>query len=142
MPTWLRVAVINAESPYSSGNGREVLYEFYEQLLPFVEALHGMAENSPFDGLPPVITGFFSLFSIEYIRRELIDFLEAGIGYAGNYPDGFTPWQAWMTYNHVLCLVEAAYQLCTMQKDQAVGIVSFMRGERQDYTECGAIINL
>ncbi|MBO9203267.1 MULTISPECIES: hypothetical protein [Niastella] len=131
LPTWLRVALINAECRYNDGNGREVLYEFYEQLLPFIEALHGMAGNASFDKLTTVVTGFFQQFSIEYIRRELADFLEAGIGHDGKYPDGFTPWQAWMTYNDVLCLVEAAYQLYLMQKIQTFTIGSFLEsGEK------------
>jgi hypothetical protein len=56
------------------------------------------------------VNAFFNQFSIEYIRRELADFLEAGIGYEGQYPNGFTPWQAWMAYNNIQCLTEAAYQ--------------------------------
>jgi hypothetical protein len=40
LPSWLRAAVTNTQSPYSAANGREILYEFSEQLLPFVEALY------------------------------------------------------------------------------------------------------
>ena len=57
---------------------------------------------------------------MDYVRRELSDFMEAGIGYEGNYPNGFTPWQAWMSYNHMLCLTEAAYQLYINQQMQSV----------------------
>jgi hypothetical protein len=46
--------------------------------------------------------------------------MEAGIGYDGSYPNGFTPWQAWMTYNHLLCLPEASYQLYINQQMQLV----------------------
>jgi hypothetical protein len=28
LPTWLQVVVTNTQSPYSNGNGREILYEF------------------------------------------------------------------------------------------------------------------
>jgi hypothetical protein len=28
LPNWLRVALVNTQSPYSGGNGREILYEF------------------------------------------------------------------------------------------------------------------
>ncbi|MBO9200602.1 MULTISPECIES: hypothetical protein [Niastella] len=138
LPNWLRVAVISAESPYSDGNGRAILYEFYDQLLAFVEALY---LNSATDrhlillylneeqGADPagVITAFFQQFSIEYIRRELADFLEAGIGHDGAYPNGFSPWQAWLAYNHVLCLVEAAYQLYL--KQQVLSVVNAMPRE-------------
>jgi hypothetical protein len=58
-----------------------------------------------------ILHAFFQVFTIEYAWCELCDFLDAGIGYDGDYPDGFTPWLAWMTYNHITCLVEAAFQL-------------------------------
>jgi hypothetical protein len=114
------------QSPYSAGNGREILYEFYEQLLPFVEALYVLSENKTAAQSAEhtsVITAFFQQFSIDYIRRELADFLEAGIGYEGSYPNGFSPWQAWMSYNHVLCLAEAAYQLYINQQMESVSNV-------------------
>jgi hypothetical protein len=57
-----------------------------------------------------VLNQFFQKFSIDYIRRELCDFLEAGISHGGSKPNDFTPWRAWMTYNHLQCLTEAAYQ--------------------------------
>lgn len=120
LPTWLRVAIINNDSPYSDGDSREILNEFYDQLLEFIEALYIIYE-APADHKAyclnaeqladprQVEVDFFQQFSIEYIRRELHDFLEAGIGYAGVYPDGFTPWQAWMVYGHVVGLAEGAY---------------------------------
>jgi hypothetical protein len=63
-----------------------------------------------------IVAAFFQQCSLDYVQRELCDFLDAGIGYDGSYPNGFTPWQAWMTYNHVLCLVEAAHQLYIHQE--------------------------
>lgn len=130
LPIWLRVAVINTQSPYSAGS-REILYEFYEQLLLFVEALYVTSVTDLYhcsfylnkeQSADPstVITAFFQQFTIDYVRRELSDFMEAGIGYEGSYPNGFTPWQAWMTYNHLLCLTEAAYQLYINQQMQSV----------------------
>ena len=122
LPTWLHVALVNSDSAYSDGDGREVLHEFYDQLLLFIEALYVIYEVpaahkayclSAEQMADPrqVVAAFFQQFSIEYIRRELHDFLDAGIGYAGVYPDGFTPWQAWMVYGWVECLVEGAYRL-------------------------------
>ena len=126
LPTWLRVAVINTQSPYSAGNGREMLFEFYDQLLSFVEALYVNSETIQGNisayftdqkaNSTLIINEFFQQFTIDYLRRELCDFVEAGIGYEGNYPNGFSPWQAWMAYNHMLCLVEAAYQLYINQQ--------------------------
>ncbi|MCS3800869.1 hypothetical protein [Niastella sp. OAS944] len=121
LPTWLRVAVVSSESPYSDGDGREVLYAFYDQLLAFVEALYIIYEAP--EGHNPnclseeqladprrVVSAFFQQFTIEYIRRELHDFLDAALGYDGVYPNGFTPWQAWMVYGQVVCLVEGAWR--------------------------------
>lgn len=131
LPSWLRVALINTASPYAASIDREILYEFYEQLLPFVEALYLIADASPEihstcltvdqqSNPSGVINAFFQQFSMDYIRRELADFLEAGIGYEGSYPNGFSPWQAWMSYNHLLCLTEAAYQRYINQQMQSV----------------------
>lgn len=131
LPNWLRVALINKMSPYTAAIDREILYEFHDQLLPFVEAVYCKSEDSPHYSPAYLneeqladpslaITAFFQQCPIEYIRRELTDFLEAGIGYEGQYPNGFSPWQAWMAYNHILCLVEAAYQLYLNQQMQPV----------------------
>lgn len=108
LPNWLRVALINTNSPYSSGSDREKLCEFYDQLFLLVEKLHPISKDTYLHEVQ--VNTFFNQFSIEYIRRELADFLEAGIGYEGQYPNGFTPWQAWMAYTNIQCLTEAAYQ--------------------------------
>jgi hypothetical protein len=120
LPNWLRVAVINTQSPYSDGNGREILYEFYEQLTAFVTQLHLASENQHLTNLSNPVTDFFLQCPIDYLRRELADFMEAGIGHDSVYPNGFSSWQAWMAYNHILCLVEAAYRLYTDQQTQCV----------------------
>ncbi|OQP53573.1 hypothetical protein [Niastella populi] len=83
LPNWLRVALINTQSPYSSGNGREILYEFYELLILFIEVLHGMLISEQLNNLLSTITDFFHQCPIDCIRRELADFLEAGIGHDG-----------------------------------------------------------
>jgi hypothetical protein len=131
LPNWLRVALINNMSPYTAAIDREILYELYDQLLPFAEAVYCNSETDR-HYIPAylneeqladpslVITSFFQQFSMNYLRRELADFLDAGIGYDGNYPNGFSPWQAWMTYNSILCLTEAAYGLYMVQQKQAV----------------------
>jgi len=107
LPNWLRVALINTTSPYSSSSDREKLCEFYDQLLLLIEALHSISEDTHLH--EEQVSTFFKQFSIEYIRRELADFLEAGIGYEGKYPNGFTPWLGWMAYNNIQCPTEAAY---------------------------------
>ena len=120
LPNWLRVAVINTQSPYSYGNGREILYEFYEQLIAFVTQLHLASDNQQLTNTSSPFTDLFQSCPIDYLRRELADFLEAGIGHDSVYPNGFSPWQAWMAYNHILCLVEAAWRLYTDTQTQCV----------------------
>lgn len=117
LPNWLRVAVINTQSPYSDENGHELLYEFYEQLIAFITQLHTASENKQPTN---AFTDIFQLYHIDYLQRKLADFLEAGIGHVDECPNGFSPWQAFMAYNHVLCLVEAAYRLYTDQQSQCV----------------------
>ncbi|OQP59255.1 hypothetical protein A3860_38025 [Niastella vici] len=141
LPTWLRVAVVSSESPYSDGDGRQVLYEFYDQLMIFIEALYISSEAEP-EYSPSflsaeqsanpsqVITAFFQQCPVEYVHRELCDFLDAGLGYdGGSFPNGFTPWQAWMAYNHVLCLVEAGYQLYVNKEGMIALAASQIKGK-------------
>jgi hypothetical protein len=92
------------------------LYEFYEQLTRFVTQLYIASENQQLMKPSPLYSDFFDQCPIDYLRRELADFLEAGIGHDGAYPNGFSPWQAWMAYNNILCLVEAAYWLYSNQQ--------------------------
>lgn len=93
---------------------------FYEQLTQFVSQLYLASENQHLMKPSTLYSDFFQQCPIDYFRRELADFLEAGIGHDGQYPHGFSSWQAWMTYNHMLCLVEAAYRLYTEQQAQCV----------------------
>jgi hypothetical protein len=93
---------------------------FYELLIPFVEQLYIMVEGQLLTNLSTLYSDFFHQCPIDYIRRELADFLEAGISHDGAYPNGFSPWQAWMAYNHILCLVEAAYRLYSNQQTTCV----------------------
>lgn len=60
-----------------------------------------------------VLTDFFQKFPITYSIRELNDWLEAGICYAGDYPDNMSELQALYTYRNVLCLVKSAKRLIT-----------------------------
>jgi hypothetical protein len=145
LPGWLQVALINTAGPYSNNNSREMLTEFNERLIILVEALYLLSEKMPqiqFTHLTAaqqanpssILHEFFQLFTIEYARRELCDFLDAGIGYDGDYRDGFTPWLAWMTYNHITCLVEAAFQLYFIQeiKDTHLLIIDAVPLEKFD----------
>jgi hypothetical protein len=59
----------------------------------------------------PVIIDFFKQFPITYVRRELWDWCSAGISYTGTFPESMTCDTVLITYESVLCLVEAAVQL-------------------------------
>lgn len=90
LPTWLQVTVINSHSSYFDGDGRAILYEFHEQLPPFVDALYALS-NIGVDYTPTsldadqltdpaaFITHFFQQLSMDYGRRKLSDFVDAGI---------------------------------------------------------------
>jgi hypothetical protein len=133
LPNWLQVAVVNTQSPYSNGKVREILYEFYNEVMPLIEALY-IISGTKINIKPTYLTDvqlnnpigainqFFQQFSIDYVRRELCDFLEAGIGFNASYPNDFTPWLAWMSYDHLQCLIEAAYQLYLNQHMQSVTV--------------------
>jgi hypothetical protein len=69
-----------------------------------VEALYVISETAPKMRLTyltdvqkenPIqaLNEFFQKFSIDYVRRELSDFLEVGIGHENPFPNDFTPWQ-------------------------------------------------
>lgn len=82
--------------------------------------MHTASENRQLTNPLSTLIGFFQLYHIDYLRRELADFPEAGIGHVDEYPNGFSPWQVLMAYNHMLCLVEAAYRLYTDQQSLCV----------------------
>ena len=140
LPNWLRIANINDKSAYANAEDRVILHEFFDQLNLLIEALlilnetgnlmetegasaHQLKEKIPLHNRPisltadqftnpgAVILDFVQQFTIEYVRRELWDLLDTAISFEGVYPEGFSPWMALFTYNHITCLIEAAYQL-------------------------------
>lgn len=54
---------------------------------------------------------FFSKYAIEHVRRELADWLEAGIDYESSIPGGIAKRHIFSTHKDISCLVEAAYYL-------------------------------
>ncbi|OQP58841.1 hypothetical protein A3860_39215 [Niastella vici] len=129
---WLHVALSADSSMYDDGEQRRQLLSFHDPLLVFVEALFIIynqnrdkkVKNEMVETDKPrllskdqianpmqVITGFFEKFPMVYIIRELNDWLEAGICYAGDYPDNMSELQVLYTYRNVLCLINAAARL-------------------------------
>jgi hypothetical protein len=129
----LHVALSADCSIYDEGEQRRQLLAFQDQLLVLIEALfiiytqnrENTVKQKQEIEMPRlltrdqianpmhVITTFFIKFPITYCIRELNDFLEAGIAYAGTYPDNMSELQVLYTYRNVLCLVNAANQLLT-----------------------------
>lgn len=131
---WLHVGLSADCSIYEDGEQRRQLLSFQDHLLELVEALfiiYTQNENTNIDKQTyeddkpkllsqnqianplQVIAEFFDKFPMIYIIRELNDWLEAGIAYAGNYPDNMSELQALYTYRNVLCLIESSYHLKT-----------------------------
>lgn len=134
----LLVAMVGEHYAYERSDQRKVLLEFYESLqvlLAALDILHSGATNKEriiyYKGADPsddyfeyyliakeqadnprqLILSFFNQYSILYIRRELADWLEAGIDYEGKIPGGILKRHIYSTHKDVLCLVEAAYFL-------------------------------
>ncbi|WP_207511065.1 hypothetical protein [Longitalea luteola] len=130
---WLRVALSADCSIYEEGEQRKQLLSFQDQLMILVEALFviynknrenanvetqisetdkpRLLNQDQIENPMQVITEFFEKFPIVYVSRELNDWLEAGICYAGTYPDNMSELQALYTYRNVLCLIKSAHRL-------------------------------
>jgi hypothetical protein len=129
---WMHVGLSADCSIYEEGEQRRQLLAFQDQLLVLVEALFIIDKDGEIintdrriseEDKPKllnqdqivnpkqVIAAFFDKFPIVYSIRELNDWLEAGIAYAGEYPDNMSELQVLYTYRNVLCLIKAANQL-------------------------------
>lgn len=135
LPRWLRTALINENGVYTNTEFRSMLLEFYDRLIILTEAMQVISERhkpirdnqpetEPDEGKLPlllteeqianplaVVATFRQQFNLDYVRRELWHFLEAGVTHSGDYPSGFAPGYALMAYDFVSCLTEAAYNL-------------------------------
>jgi hypothetical protein len=130
---WLFVAISADCQIYEEGEQRKQLLTFQDQLLVLVEALFiidtqnrektntekqitktdttRLLSHDQIANPMQVVTTFIEKFPISYCIRELKDWLEAGISYAGEYPDNMSELQVLLTYRNVLCLIRAANRL-------------------------------
>lgn len=130
---WFFVAISADTSIYEDGEQRGQLLTFQNHLQLLIEALfiiytqdkqntniakQPSEENKPsllrqdqIANPKQVIAEFFDIYPMIYITRELNDWLEAGIAYAGTYPDNMSELDALYIYRNVLCLIKAANQL-------------------------------
>lgn len=135
---WLHVALSADYHIYEDGEQRRQLLAFHEQLQLLVEALFiiltrntestdakeqtkgddktRLLSQDQIANPMQVVIAFFERFPTGYIMRELNDWLEAGIAYAGPYPDNMNEMQALLTFRDVLCLVKSANRLLQKAK--------------------------
>ncbi|WP_205513025.1 hypothetical protein [Longitalea arenae] len=133
MKNWLTVAISADCSVYEDAEQRGQLLSFQDQLLVLIEALfiiytqqgnHAVMKSESRENDQPqllthdqianpmkVVTAFFDKFPLYYCIRELNDWLEAAICFAGTYPDNMNELQALYTYRNVLCLIRSAHRL-------------------------------
>lgn len=131
---WLLVALSADTAIYEEGEQRKQLLLFQEQLQVLVDALFmiynqdreksGVKQLSETDkprllsqlqlaNPMQMICGFFEQFPMGYITRELDDWLEASICFAGTYPENMSELQALYTHRNILCLIKSAKLLLT-----------------------------
>jgi hypothetical protein len=132
LKNWLQVALSDDSSIYEIEEQRQQLIAFNDALQLFIEALfvfcfrktndEVIKEKFPYTifrelnevqiaNPGQVIAAFYEKFPVDYIQRELNDWLESGISYAGTYPDTMSELQALHTYRTILCLVKSARRL-------------------------------
>lgn len=136
---WFHAAIVNGNHVYEDDIHRKGLQAFFVQLELLLEAIYVMHRNallSTYDSLDDrenikrkrlyldkvyllssdqaedpdaVIKAFFNRFSMVYIRRELRDWLQAGIDLEGCDQIKLNPIKVLLVHNDVECLLEATY---------------------------------
>lgn len=130
---WLHVAMCTDLIVYENGDRRTGLMIFFNELRRLIEGLYLLKikkfnlskdfDDSPIpelDGVAlfyieyyempaSIISEFCTKFSIEHCRRELWDWMHAGISYGYTYPEDLNEVQILYTYEDIECLTEAAY---------------------------------
>jgi hypothetical protein len=151
---WFHAAIVNGNHVYEEDTHRNGLQAFFVELELLLEAIFVMHRNvlsSTYDSLDDpenikrkrlyldkvyllssdqaqdpdaVIKAFFSRFSMVYIRRELRDWLQAGIDLEGCDQIKLNPIKVLLVHNDVECLLEAAYhynkRVLKQAKEQAI----------------------
>jgi hypothetical protein len=135
---WFHAAIVNGNHVYEDDMQRKGLQSFFTELELLLEAIYLIYRNDLFtasDGVDliavntrltcldkvyllsgdqtrnphAVIKFFFDRFSIVYIRRELQDWLQAGIDVESCDQIKLNPNKVLLTHNDLECLLEAAY---------------------------------
>ncbi len=123
---WFHAAIVNGNHVYEEDKQRKGLQSFFVELELLLEAIYVMHRNAlktrqlyldkvyllsrdQADNPHAVIKTFFSRFSIVYIRRELRDWLQAGIDLEDCDQIKLNPIKVLLVHNDVECLLAAAY---------------------------------
>jgi len=130
MPLWLYISLSHEGSQYDTLEERVVFIEFYQELLPFIEAaylFYRKKVDDP-DKKPTrepyqpqhlwadeisdpmiIIRQFCQRFPLLYVRIELWDFFQAVQFYKGPLKEGIYQYDTSCMHMHLLTLVEAFY---------------------------------
>lgn len=135
---WFHAAIVNGNHVYEDDVQRKGLQSFFTDLELLLEAVYLIYRNDLFsasEGVDlvtvntrhtcldkvyllsgdqaenphAVIKAFFDRFSIVYIRRELQDWLQAGIDVKSCDQIKLNPIKVLLAHNDLECLLEAAY---------------------------------
>jgi hypothetical protein len=151
---WFHAAIVNGNHVYEEDTHRKGLQVFFAELELFLEAFYVinktpvlytrdsytdnetvknrqlyldkvyLLSSNQAEDPHAVINAFFSRFSMVYIRRELRDWLQAGIDLEGCDQIKLNPIKVLLAYNDVECLLEAAYhynkKILKQVKQQAI----------------------
>jgi hypothetical protein len=127
---WVFVALATELSVYDDAEQRDQLISFHKNLKEFIEGLYILQDQANIVGRQVssdynkidlaeerisismiVFRDFFNEAPMPYIRRELYDWLEAGLSYTGDYPDSLNKLEILHLYQNTLCLIHAGYQV-------------------------------
>jgi hypothetical protein len=125
---WFHAAIVNGNHVYEEDVHRKGLQAFFVELELLLEALYAINRTSILNSCDSltldkvyllsrdqaenpraVVKAFFSRFSMVYIRRELRDWLQAGIDLEGCDQIKLNPIKVLLVHNDVECLLAAAY---------------------------------
>ncbi len=129
---WFDLAMLADSGIYEEADQRRQLYLFHSQLQMLVEALFIISRHNTIADIKEIlneadkprvlgreqianpqqiIKDFFEKFPSVYIKRELDDWLNAGVCYSGPRPDNMCEVQVLDISRNVLCLIKSAERL-------------------------------
>jgi len=134
LPIWFRMSLSHDSSAYDVVEERARFIEFYDDLLPFIEAAYVFAKEKMPQEQPAfkptkwsyhpeylsieeradpmiIIIRFCELYPLLYVRIELWDFLQAVQFYKGPLKEKIYQYDTSCLHLYIQALVEAFYQI-------------------------------